>query len=183
VGAAATVLGAWVFAALYLSAGDRRDVLVLSHDVSRLEVVDRSDLRVVRIASDSDVESLAADRVDDFVGRIAVVDFVSGSLLAEGQLLPDGRELLGAGEAVVGELESAVARRVEERVSAEELVDAVAERTGGDRVDAPAEPLARDQKVGRDAPALARPDPSGPSQPGLESRSSSIANAKPTWPW
>lgn len=103
-GAAAAVLGAWVFAALYLSAGDRSDVLVLARDVGRLEVIDRSDLRVVRMSNDSDVESVDAGRLDDFVGRVSGVDLVAGSLLAEGQLLPPGRDLLGADEAVVGVL-------------------------------------------------------------------------------
>ncbi len=103
-GAAAAVLGAWVFAALYLSAGDRTDVLVLAHDIGRLEVIDRSDLRVVRMSNDSDVESIEAARLDDFVGRVAGTDLVSGSLLAEGQILPAGRDLLGAHEAVVGVL-------------------------------------------------------------------------------
>lgn len=103
-GVAAAVLGAWVFAALYLSAGDRNDVLVLSHDVGRLEVIERSDLRVVRMSNDSDVESIDAGRMDDFVGRIAGVELVAGSLLAEGQVLPAGRDLLSADEAVVGVL-------------------------------------------------------------------------------
>jgi hypothetical protein len=98
------VLGAWVFAALYLSAGDRTDVLVMADGVDRLEVIERSDLRVVRLSDDSDVESIAAGRVDEFVGRVAGVDLVAGSLLAEGQLLPVGRELLAEGEVVVGVL-------------------------------------------------------------------------------
>lgn len=103
-GAAAAVFGAWMFAALYLSAGHRTDVLVVSRDVGRLEVIDRSDLRVIRMSNDSDVESINAGRVDEFVGRIASVDLVAGSLLAEGQVLPAERKLLGAGEAVVGVL-------------------------------------------------------------------------------
>lgn len=103
-GAAAAVLGAWMFAALYLSAGHRTDVLVLAHNVGRLEVIDRSDLRVIRMSSDADVESVDAGRLNEFVGRIAGVDLVAGSLLAQGQVLPAERKLLGAGEAVVGVL-------------------------------------------------------------------------------
>lgn len=102
VGAAAAVLGAWVFAALYLSAGHRTDVLVVSRDVERLEVIDRSDLRITRMSNDSDVESIDAGRVDEFVGRVAGVDLVDGSLLTQSQVLPAERKLLGAGEAVVG---------------------------------------------------------------------------------
>lgn len=104
VGAAAAVVGAWVFAALYLSAGDRREVLALSHDVARLEVVDRSDLRVVRISSDADISSVNASQLDELVGRVAGVDLVAGSLLVEDQLVAEGRQLLGADEAVVGVL-------------------------------------------------------------------------------
>ena len=88
----------------YLSAGDRTEVLVLAHDVGRLEVIERSDLRVVRMSNDADVESIDAGRFDDFVGRVTGVDLVAGSLLAEGQVLPPGRDLLGADEAVVGVL-------------------------------------------------------------------------------
>lgn len=103
-GAAAGVLGAWLFAALYLSAGDRSDVLVLAHDVGRLGVLNRSDLRVIRISNDSDVESVDAGRLDEFVGRTAGVDLVAGSLLAQGQVLRADRKLLGSGEAVIGVL-------------------------------------------------------------------------------
>ncbi len=104
VGAAAAVLGAWVFAALYLSAGDRTDVLVMAHTVDRLDVIDASDFRVVRLSNESDVESIDAGRLDEFVGRVAGVDLVAGSLLAEGQVLGAGRQLLAEGEAVVGVL-------------------------------------------------------------------------------
>lgn len=102
VGAAAAVLGAWVFAALYLSAGTRSDVLVVARDVERLGVIDRSDLRVTRMSKDSDVESIDADRVDEFVSRIAGVDLKAGSLLTQSHVLPTGQKLLGADEAVVG---------------------------------------------------------------------------------
>lgn len=91
-----------MFAALYLSAGTRSDVLAVARDVGRLEVIDRSDLRVTRISQDSDVESINADRVDEFVGRVAGVDLRAGSLLTQSHVLPTGQKLLGTGEAVVG---------------------------------------------------------------------------------
>lgn len=103
-GAAAALLGAWVFAALYLSAGDRTDVLALANDVDRFEVIERSDLRVVLVSDNPEVESIDAGRVDEFVGRIARVDLVSGSLLAPRQMLAAGASLLGEHEAVVGVL-------------------------------------------------------------------------------
>jgi len=104
VGVAAAIVGAWVFAALYLSAGDRHEVVALSHDVERLEVIDRSDLRVVWISSDTDVSTIDASQLDNIVGRVANIDLVAGSLLVSDQLVPEGRQLLAADEAVVGVL-------------------------------------------------------------------------------
>lgn len=104
VGLAASVLGAWIFAALYLSAGDRREVVALSHDVDRLETITRSDLRVVRMSSDTDVTTVDASRIDTLVGRVAGTDLVAGSLLNPDQLVADGRQLLGEDEAVIGVL-------------------------------------------------------------------------------
>lgn len=103
-GVGLAVVGAWLFTALYLSAGDRVEVLALADDVGRFEVVERTDLRVVRLGGDAEVEWVTADRVDDVVGRVARVDLVSGGLLAEAQLLPAGAPLLADDEAVVGVL-------------------------------------------------------------------------------
>ncbi len=104
VGLAAAVLGAWIFAALYLSAGDRHEVVALSQTVDRLDVIERSDLRVVRISSDTDVSTVDAARIDEIVGRVAETDLVAGSLLSSDHLVPDGRQLLDSDEAVVGVL-------------------------------------------------------------------------------
>lgn len=103
-GVGAAIVGGWIFAALYLSAGERSDVLVVANDVGRLEVIDRSDLRVVRLSDDSDVASVPASRLDEIVGRVAGVDLVAGSLLADGQVLPADRKLLSVDEVVVGVL-------------------------------------------------------------------------------
>ena len=103
-GLAAAVLGAWIFAAMYLSAGDQTDVLALAGDVDRFEVIERSDLRVARLSESSDIDSVPADRMDEFVGRVAGVDLVSGALLNEAQVLTAGEELVADGEAVVGVL-------------------------------------------------------------------------------
>ena len=103
-GVGAMVLGAWIFTALYLSAGDRTEVLAVADRVPRLEVIQRSDLRVVRLPGDSEVDSVAADRLDEILGRSAAVELVPGSLLVEGQLLSAGSQLLGADEAVIGVL-------------------------------------------------------------------------------
>lgn len=98
------VVGAWAFTALYVSADDRTDVLAVADVVPRFEVVERSDLRVVRLSTDSDFDSVEAGRLDDIVGRTAAVDLVPGSLLVEDQLLPAGERLLQADEAVIGVL-------------------------------------------------------------------------------
>ena len=103
-GVGAAIVGGWIFAALYLSAGDRSDVLVVANDVDRFEVIDRSDLRIVRLSDDSEVASIPVSRLDELVGRVAAVDLVAGSLLADGQILPADRELLAETEAVVGVL-------------------------------------------------------------------------------
>lgn len=103
-GVGLAVVGAWLFTALYLSAGDRVEVLALADDVGRFEVVEPGDLRVVRLGGDAEVEWVPAERIDDVVGRVARVDLASGGLLAEAQLLPAGAALLGDDEAVVGVL-------------------------------------------------------------------------------
>lgn len=103
-GVAAALLGAWVFAALYLSADDTRDVLALADGVQRLETIERSDLRVVSLPTKADVQTVPASQLDDVVGRIAATDLATGSLLADGQLVPAGERLVAADEAVVGVL-------------------------------------------------------------------------------
>lgn len=103
-GVLAAVVGGWLFASLYLSADDRVEVLAMASDVDRFDVIERSDLRVVTIAEDTDVSSIPASRLEDLVGRVASTDIVAGALLVDGQLLPDGDRLVAADEAVVGVL-------------------------------------------------------------------------------
>lgn len=101
VGAAMVVVGAWVFAGLYLSAGDRREVLVIDRDVDVHEVIERKDLRVVRASVDPGVDVVAADELDRVVGRPARTELVAGSLLVDGQLGERGDDVVDPGEAVV----------------------------------------------------------------------------------
>lgn len=103
-GIAAALLGAWVFAAVYLSADDSREVLVVADGVARLEQIQRSDLRVVSLPTNTDVEAVSASRLADVVGRVAATDLAAGSLLADGELVPVGERLVAANEAVVGVL-------------------------------------------------------------------------------
>lgn len=103
-GVLAAVVGGWLFASLYLSAGDRSEVLVIGAGVARFETIERSDLRVVRLPDDAPVASVPASRLDAVVGRMAATDLAAGSLLAEGQLLAVGERLVTPAEAVVGVL-------------------------------------------------------------------------------
>ena len=103
-GLLAALVGAWLFSSLYLSAGDRREVLVMADGVARFATIERSDLRVVRVSGDAQVQSVAATRMDEVVGRVAATDLSAGSLLAEGQLLDSGERLVKADEAVIGVL-------------------------------------------------------------------------------
>lgn len=98
------MIGAWLFAALYLSAGDRTEVVVVAERVERLSTIERSNLRTARISDDVDVATVTADRLDELVGRVAGVELVPGGLLTDGQLLPRDHQLLDAAEAVVGVL-------------------------------------------------------------------------------
>ncbi len=104
VGIAAAMLGCWAFASMYLSAGQRTNALVLDRTVPRFEIIKRDDLRIVKIGSDTEAAHIAASRMNEIIGRTAGADLLTGSLLAEGQLLPAGEQLLKPDEAVVGVL-------------------------------------------------------------------------------
>lgn len=101
-GVLAAVVGGWLFASLYLSADDRTDVLAVADGVERSAVVERADLRVVRLSTDTEVESIPASRIDEVVGRVAATDLAAGSLLAESHLHARGERLVAVDEAVVG---------------------------------------------------------------------------------
>jgi len=102
VGAAAAVAGAWIAAALVTSAGSRSEVLVVADDVGQFETVERSDLRVTRIATDPAVDTVSAAELDSIVGQVAATDLRAGSLLSPQQLVPAGQRLVADGEAIVG---------------------------------------------------------------------------------
>lgn len=106
-GAAAGLLGAWLFGAMYMSAEQRTDVLLVNANVARFATITRDDLKIVRIASDTEAASVPATRINEIVGRIAATDLPSGSLLTDSALLPAGDKLLKPDEAVVGVLLSA----------------------------------------------------------------------------
>lgn len=101
-GVAAAVAGAWIAAALVMSAGSRTDVLVLAGDVERFQSIERDDLRVVRVAADSSVDTISGNQLDSIVGRTAATDLAAGALLSSDQLVPVGERLVADGEAIVG---------------------------------------------------------------------------------
>jgi hypothetical protein len=101
-GAVLALLGGWVFASLYVSAGERVEVLAVANDVDRFDTVDRDDLRTVRVAADPDVDTIDAGDADDIVGRAAATDLREGSLLSDTQLMAQDARLVGDAEAVVG---------------------------------------------------------------------------------
>ena len=102
VGVVAVVIGAWVFAALYLSAGNKVDAVAVASNVARLDTITRADLRVVRVSADSGVAVVRSDQLDAMVGRVAATDLVAGSLLAPGQVRRAGDRVLDKREAIVG---------------------------------------------------------------------------------
>jgi hypothetical protein len=104
-GLVAVVLGAWIFAALYMSAGERTNVVALARSVQRDDQIERADLKVVRIGTaGEDVQTVAAGDLDELVGRTATADLAAGTLLAPGQIREHEERVVEDGEAVVGVL-------------------------------------------------------------------------------
>jgi hypothetical protein len=101
VGVAAMVVGAWLFAALYVSARDRVSVVAVTRPVARLETITRADLRVVQVGVDPNVVTVPASELASLVGRTARTDLVAGALLAPGSV-GRGAGLVGGDDAVVG---------------------------------------------------------------------------------
>jgi len=100
-GLAVMAICGWLAVAVFASAGSREEVLVVARPVGRFEPVERDDLRVVRVAADSQVGTVPADRMGEMVGRPAAVALVEGSLLHEDQVLEQD-VVVGEGEAAVG---------------------------------------------------------------------------------
>jgi hypothetical protein len=101
-GAALALLGGLIFASLYVSAGERVEVIAVAEHVDRFETIEADDLRTVRVAADPGVDTIDGDQADDLVGRAAATDLVPGSLLSPGQVIPADTRLVSDSEAVVG---------------------------------------------------------------------------------
>jgi Flp pilus assembly protein CpaB len=100
VGTLVTVGCALAFAVLWMNAGDRQPVLAVAKAVPAGQVIESSDLRVIRVSTDPGLKPLRGDQLDRVVGLRAATDLVPGTLLTNDNVgQGDG---LQAGEAVVG---------------------------------------------------------------------------------
>lgn len=98
------LLCGWLAAVVFMSVGHRKEVVALAHPVARFHPLTRSDLQVVRVASDPSVSVVPASQLDALVGRVTATDLTNGSLLSSRQLLAKGQRPVADGEAVVGTL-------------------------------------------------------------------------------
>jgi hypothetical protein len=104
-GLVAVVLGAWIFAALYMSAGERTNVVAVARSVNRNDQIERADLTVVRIGSAGEnVRTVAASDLEELVGHTAAVDLEAGTLLGPGLIRSEEERIVKESEAVVGVL-------------------------------------------------------------------------------
>ncbi|WP_230423302.1 SAF domain-containing protein [Streptomyces radicis] len=87
-GASVVVASAVGFAAVVAVAGERDPVLAVVRDLPAGHVIEAGDLREVRVAADDAV--VPAGRAESVVGRMTAVPLVAGSLLAPGQVGPEG---------------------------------------------------------------------------------------------
>jgi SAF domain-containing protein len=101
-GLSVSLLGGWLFAALYLSAGSRRPVAVVARDIDRFAVIEEGDITTDRVAAGDRVRTIPGDQVDDIVGRVAATDLSEGMVMSPDNLVEDEDSLLGESEARVG---------------------------------------------------------------------------------
>jgi hypothetical protein len=94
---AGCALGALVWSA---ASNERVPVLALAADVGRGEQLGAGDVRVVNIDTDTEIASVPASSLGNFVGSIATADLSAGTVIAPSQFAIG--EPLGPGEAVVG---------------------------------------------------------------------------------
>jgi hypothetical protein len=87
-------------AVLVSNAASRSPVVAVAGDLQRGDRLSRSDVRVVAVGLDEQVPVIAADRIDEVVGRTLAASLPAGSLLSEGLLsrgdaLPDDADVVG----------------------------------------------------------------------------------------
>jgi hypothetical protein len=95
---AGCALGAVLLAA---SGRERTPVLALSSDVSRGEVLTPDDLETVYVGSDSPITYLRSSEEDQVLGRAALTDMRSGTIVTAEAFAPQ-TEVLASGDGAVG---------------------------------------------------------------------------------
>lgn len=88
--------GLWLFA----RSTERVEVLALSQDVARGEVVEVSDLEVVSIGTDDVVTVLGRNEVSRVEGQVAVADLAAGTLIVPSMVVPG--DVIADGDGVIG---------------------------------------------------------------------------------
>ena len=96
------LVGGLLFAALYLSAGSRVEVLVAARDIGAYEVIERDDLRIERVAAEPDVATVDGADLDALVGRAAATAVPEGAVIAPDHVFEEDAQVVGDGEVVVG---------------------------------------------------------------------------------
>jgi hypothetical protein len=85
---------------LFSSNDDRSEVLVAAADLEPGQPLERSDLRIQRVALDGGIASIDPSDAPELIGRITVGQVPAGTMLAPGMFAADAA--LGADEMVVG---------------------------------------------------------------------------------
>jgi hypothetical protein len=101
-GAVLALLGGWISATLYMSAGSRVGVLVAASDVGAYETVTRDHLRTVRVAADAGVETISAGDADELVDRVAAINIPEGTLLSPSHFFAEDEQLVSSNEVTLG---------------------------------------------------------------------------------
>jgi hypothetical protein len=101
-GATLALLGAWISAMLFVSVGNRVEVVAVARDVDKFGKLEKDDLRTVRVAADPSIDTIAASQLDELVGRYAAVDLTPGTLLSPKQLVRKDAQVVAPDESVVG---------------------------------------------------------------------------------
>lgn len=98
-GAGLAIIGGLGAATMAASAGDRQPVLVAAHDVAAGHTITAQDLTEALVAVDAGVSVLPVEALDQVIGQVAAAALPAGSLLAAGDLVPEGPP--AAGQVVV----------------------------------------------------------------------------------
>jgi hypothetical protein len=94
------VVGSLVSVGIYTQVGHTQEVITVVNPVARGEIIDRTNLMVVRIGVDPLLKPIPGSRINDITGMYAATDLVPGSLLVSGSV--GERPRPAHGEAAVG---------------------------------------------------------------------------------